>query len=251
MSSDTKPNTASADGEGEIRNPAFAMHPPLPLEIPVFVWPIRPLAALKWLASQHYPFVIALSVFAFLPVAISRTEQRICGRLGRTDFLVNLAILVAVAGGLHLYLYTFRKQGDDDQYDTRPFPTDSKLFWGKNQVWDNVFYSCVSGVTIWTAYQSLFMWLYANDKLPWTDFASNPVLVRGRISDPHCVGTISLLLDASLDALEAAVQDFAHRASPQQQCRAVVGHLHESGRARDLFQRCTDSFCHRPSIRFT
>ena len=177
MSSDTKPNTASADGEGEIRNPAFAMHPPLPLEIPpVFVWPIRPLAALKWLASQHYPFVIALSVFAFyyLSPSLEQSKEFAVGWVAQI-FFVNLAILVAVAGGLHLYLYTFRKQGDDDQYDTRPFPTDSKLFWGKNQVWDNVFYSCVSGVTIWTAYQSLFMWLYANDKLPWTDFASNPV----------------------------------------------------------------------------
>ena len=35
------------------------------------------------------------------------------------------------------------------------------------QVWDNIFFSCVSGVTVWTMYEAGFLWLRAGNELSW------------------------------------------------------------------------------------
>ena len=44
--------------------------------------------------------------------------------------------------------------------------TNDRKFFARNQVWDNMLWTCASGVTIWTAYEAGFMWAYANDLLP-------------------------------------------------------------------------------------
>ena len=81
-------------------------------------------------------------------------------------YLRNLALMFIVAGGLHLYFYVWRHQGDDRRYDNRPFATNSRVFTFKSQVRDNMFWSCASGVSIWSGYEVLMMWLMANDHVP-------------------------------------------------------------------------------------
>jgi sterol desaturase/sphingolipid hydroxylase (fatty acid hydroxylase superfamily) len=49
-----------------------------------------------------------------------------------------------------------------------------QFLWG-NQLYDNIFWSCVSGGTIWTAYEVVMLWAYANNKLPYVDFKEQPV----------------------------------------------------------------------------
>ncbi len=41
-----------------------------------------------------------------------------------------------------------------------------KFLWG-SQLRDNVFWSCASGCTVWTAYEVLMTWAYANGLLPY------------------------------------------------------------------------------------
>ena len=42
-------------------------------------------------------------------------------------------------------------------------------------MWDNIFWSCASGITIATAYEVFFMWGYANDLLPfYLDWKKHP-----------------------------------------------------------------------------
>ena len=151
----------------------WAWHPPLPLEpVPVFIWPPRPVAVLKYLASLAFmgsvliPFgVLATLSWLYLQPALER-----CAELG-ADWILqmyarNLGLMLLVAGGLHLYFYTFRRQGAERKYDPRDMGTNDRKFFARNQVWDNVFWSCASGVTIWTAYEAGFMWAYANGLLP-------------------------------------------------------------------------------------
>ena len=66
-----------------------------------------------------------------------------------------------VAGGLHLYLYTWKRQGNTKKYDARPLAK-GRAFTLGNQVFDNIIWTCASGVTIWTAYEAVFMWAFAN-----------------------------------------------------------------------------------------
>ena len=163
-----EPRVASAAGAG-----TWAWHPPLPLApVPVFAWPPRPLAAARYLVSLAFlgsviiPFgVLATLSWLYLQPALER-----CIEL-RADWILqmyarNLGLMLLVAGGLHLYFYTFGRQGAERKFDPRGLSTDNRRFFARNQVWDNMLWSCASGVTFWTAYEAGFMWAYANDLLP-------------------------------------------------------------------------------------
>ena len=166
------------------RKDAWAWHPPLPLQgIPVFVWPPRPLAALKYLVSVAFlgsvmiPFgALAIVTWTYLQPALER-----CAQL-QADWILqmyarNLALMLIVAGGLHLYFYTFKRQGSERKFDLRDLVKTHRRFFTGNQVRDNMLWSLASGVTFWTAYEAFFMWAYANDLLPYyLDWTAHPVL---------------------------------------------------------------------------
>ncbi len=162
---------------------AWAWHPPLPLQgIPVFVWPPRPLAALKFLASLSFlgsvmvPFgALAIVTWTYLQPALER-----CAEI-QADWILqmyarNLALMLIVAGGLHLYFHTFKRQGSERKFDLRDLVKAHRRFFTGNQVRDNMLWSLASGVTFWTAYEVFFMWAYANDLLPfYIDWMAHPV----------------------------------------------------------------------------
>jgi len=81
-------------------------------------------------------------------------------------FIRNFALMCLVAGGLHLYFYVFKAQGENRRYDARPFAKSNRTFTFGSQVHDNMFWTLISGVTVWTAYESLMMWALANNYAP-------------------------------------------------------------------------------------
>src|SRR5262249_5666256 len=87
----------------------------------------------------------------------------------------NLVLMVLVAGGMHLYLYTFNRQGNHLRYDARPFHKNSALFTLNSQFKDNVFWSIASGVTVWSSYEVIGLWAYANGYMPFLSFEQHPV----------------------------------------------------------------------------
>lgn len=89
--------------------------------------------------------------------------------------LRNLAIVLVVAGGLHLYLFTLRKQGDDLRYDARPLARNAKAFHFRDQVWDNMLWTLASAVPIGTLWECLLLWGYANGYATLITFSANPV----------------------------------------------------------------------------
>ena len=90
-------------------------------------------------------------------------------------YLRNAALLLLVVGPLHLRLYVMKSAGERFKYNSHfPRTGDRKFLFG-SQTWDNVFYNFVSGVTIWTAFEAVSMWAYANGWLPWVEFRTNPV----------------------------------------------------------------------------
>ena len=147
--------------------------PDLPLGTsPCFAWPPRPGAALKWIAAGWLPLseklivlVFALLCWRFLHPSLAQCETLAFDWIALI-FLRNLALMVLVAGGLHAYFYMFRIQGDTLRYDRRPFARNSRAFTFNDQVRDNVFWTCASGVPIWSAYEVLMMWAMANGLVP-------------------------------------------------------------------------------------
>ena len=165
------------------RNAKGEWQPPYPVSYaPIFVWPPRPLSGLKWLLG--YPgflwpwnsIYLGITVFCwcYLQPALAR-----CAVL-RSDwialiFLRNLGLLWAVAGGWHLLLYTFRAQGAERKHDPRwPSVNDPKFLF-HDQVWDNIFWSCLSGCTVWTAYEVFYFWACANRWVPSVDWREHPL----------------------------------------------------------------------------
>jgi Delta7-sterol 5-desaturase len=148
---------------------------------PLFSWPLDFLAIIKWMISSWAIMTvrvlilgISFATWYLLQPAIERAKTfqldwmlEIWGR--------NLGLILLVAGGLHLFLFTFRRQDKERKYDPRPLAEKSRVFLFSNQVYDNMFWTLASGVTVWTLVECVTFWGYANGYVSMLTFAENPV----------------------------------------------------------------------------
>jgi sterol desaturase/sphingolipid hydroxylase (fatty acid hydroxylase superfamily) len=141
---------------------------------PVYSWPPRPLAALRYLlVDLFYPWVIVFVALAFptwwyLTPSLDTMASFAPGWIALL-WLRNCALLLLFAGGLHWRLHRSRAQGADYRINRRPLSVDGKLFLWRDQVRDNMFWSILSGVTVWTGYEASSYWMYASGRLPVID----------------------------------------------------------------------------------
>ncbi len=156
--------------------------PALPLKpAPYWHWPLRPLAAGAYLLRSWNPLgtrclflVAAILVWAFFTPDLARMQRLAVGWVAEI-WVRNAAILLIVAGGLHVLLWGLKVQGAAFRYDMRPLMRGPKTYFFRNQVWDNVLWSCVA-LQFWTLFEVL-MWLaYANAWVTPLTFAANPIL---------------------------------------------------------------------------
>lgn len=155
--------------------------PDLPVKVsPFFRRPWRVGDILAWLWSGWFPISerllilgTALTSWFWFQPPLEVTANIEAGWVGGI-WARNLVLMTAVAGGLHLYLYTIGKQGDRLRFDSRPLKTTGRTFTFGGQVRDNMFWTLASGVTIWTAYEVLIFWAMANDYAPVLTWEANP-----------------------------------------------------------------------------
>ena len=81
-------------------------------------------------------------------------------------YLRNVIVFTLVAGTLHMALYVRRVQQQRYKYNRRWLSTTNRSFLWNNQTRDNVFWCLVSGCGVWSAYEALTLWFYANDWIP-------------------------------------------------------------------------------------
>lgn len=166
--------------------PEWNHHPRLPIETaPYFNWPPQPARIVKWLARLWLPLtergmIAALSIvtWAYFTPALERC------RTFAVDWVVeilarNFMLMLVIAGGLHLYLYTFSRQGKTLKFDHRGLAESNRSFSFNNQVRDNMFWSLGSGVVVWTAYEATLMWGFANGYGFMIEWRDNPVWFAG------------------------------------------------------------------------
>ena len=88
-------------------------------------------------------------------------------------WVINLLLMILIAGGLHWYFYIIKGQDKRLKFDKRD-QGKGKLWDFSNQVHDNMFWSLTSGIGQLTIFQSITMWLLANNYSPVNSFSSNP-----------------------------------------------------------------------------
>jgi lathosterol oxidase len=155
------------------RKKPWNYQPDLPLQLsPCFSWPANPLVIAKWIFRGWFPvserliiLLLSIASWAWFHPGLETCRELAFGWIAEI-YLRNMVLMCVVAGSLHLYFYVWRRQGNERQYDTRPFAENNRVFTFNSQLRDNIFWTCASGVTIWTAYEVLMMWALANGYAP-------------------------------------------------------------------------------------
>lgn len=149
----------------------------------VVVWPPQPIALVRWLVGfpgHILPWNLLYAAIAVLCWEIatpSLTAMRefapgwILFVLGR-----NLALTVAFCSVFHLPLYLARSQGASFKYNAKWLDRAGAAFLFRHQLLDNVIWTLGSGVVVWTAYEVLTLWMFANGYIPFLDWNSHPVV---------------------------------------------------------------------------
>jgi sterol desaturase/sphingolipid hydroxylase (fatty acid hydroxylase superfamily) len=163
------------------RNARGDWSPTEPLHIgPLLQLPWSPLTILKWLPKYLFPYNLpffGMAVLIWLFLTPSRETLKTLD-IGWIAFLLfrNAALIGVFFGAMELRLYVRRRQSNRFKYNGN-FPADrpSEVFLFKSQVYDSVLRTFASGVPIWTGYEVLLLWAWANGLGPWTSFGDNPV----------------------------------------------------------------------------
>lgn len=173
----TAQSTSVRNEKGEWRPAARIALPP------IYAWPPRPLAVARWLLG--YPgflwpmnsLTLSISVvtWCFLTPELAAMTTFQAWWVG-VLLLRNLALIFAFIGGLHLYLYLLRGQGEELKFSTKPLARNNPRFMFKDQVRDNMFRTLCIGVPIITAFEAMTYWLFANS------FIGSTVLAAGTMA---------------------------------------------------------------------
>ena len=174
MTHDTDPKPISKE---------WNYHPDLPLADPsIFKWPPDPHFLGRWvlrnwltLSERVMMVVLATLCWLFLYPSLGTAKTLAFGWVFQV-WLVNLGLMICIAGGLHWFFYVRRGQGKALKFDHRELAKGNSLWNFSNQVHDNMFWSLGSGVLQVTVLQVLVMWLMANGYVPTINLTSNPIL---------------------------------------------------------------------------
>ena len=148
---------------------------------PLFEWPLRPSKVWAWYRSAWLQitaltccFVLAMVLyFAFLPPL--ETMQNFAWGWVLTVWAMNVGAQTLVAGSLHWWLYMRKGQGHRTKFEKRDLARSNGTFTFGNQVWDNIWWTLGSAMTVATIYQCLIYWAMANGFVPVVTWAAGPV----------------------------------------------------------------------------
>jgi len=168
-------NTSGRDTKGYWRPDALIKLPP------IYAWPPQPRTVAKWFVGfpgYLWPlnaFVLIISIATWFLLTPDLAQMKTLEPWWIALLLVrNLFLTLAYFGGLHIYLYKYKKQGNKLEFSNRPFATNNKRFHFNDQVRDNVFRTLCYAVPIFTVYEVATYWLFANGFTGLLSFTGSP-----------------------------------------------------------------------------
>ena len=139
---------------------------------PFFVWPPRLAGAVKHLFScpgyllPWYPMYVTIALITWFVLTPDLADmQSFEFRWIATIYFRNIGLLILIWGTWHFRFYVQRAQGTRYKYD-KSWPRKHRRFLFGDQTKDNMFWSIVSGCSIWTAYEVMTYWMFANGHIP-------------------------------------------------------------------------------------
>jgi len=174
--SDVVAGTRDSRGEWQPAEPHAGTTPP------IWAWPPQPIKTLRFLFGYPgylWPWNAITAAIVVLTWFYTQPELSRMAEF-RFDWIAqiyvrNLALMLLFFGSFHVWLYTFRGQGTEHKYNPKWLGGKNPRFLGSTQLRENVFWSIASGCTVWTAYEVLMMWAYANGMLSYVDWETSPV----------------------------------------------------------------------------
>lgn len=156
-----------------------------PLEsAPVFVFPPRPRAFLRWLPNYFLPWNLLwmLSALAWWIWIVPPVEVMAVLSWGWVLklFAVNVLAVLLFYGAFEFHLYVRRAQGNRFKYNPK-FPADhpSPAFLFRRQNIDSLIRTFGTGIPIWTAFEVLVLHAQAVGYVPMLSFADHPWYLVG------------------------------------------------------------------------
>lgn len=151
---------------------------------PVLAWPPEPPKAwFKFFFGNPGYFFPNNLVYALLAIVIWQfftpspdVMKTLSGGWILTVLLRNMIMAILFIGAWHVWLYVWKKQDVTFKYNRKWPARNASAFTFNNQTLDNMFWSLASGVPIWTAYEVLLLWGYANGIAPFISPSENPVV---------------------------------------------------------------------------
>ncbi len=149
---------------------------------PLFTMPVKPVAIAKWLfgfPGYLLPWNLlyaaaALAVWFFFtpPIASMRSLS-----VGWIAYLLvrNAAIVLVVYGAWHARLYVQKAQGSSFKFNAKWPSNDNDAFLFRRQNIDNVIWTFGSALPVWTGYEVLFYWAFANNRIPFVSWSQYPI----------------------------------------------------------------------------
>jgi sterol desaturase/sphingolipid hydroxylase (fatty acid hydroxylase superfamily) len=165
------------------RNKRGDWKPEEPLHVaPVFVWPPRPAALLKYLfgyPGYFWPWnliymAVPIVTWLYFTPPMEEMQSFAFGWIFYI-FMRNAILIGAVLLLWHGWLHWKKAQGTDWKYTNKWFARNNPNFLMGNQTFDNLFWTFASAVPVWTAFEVLTMWLYANGYIPYVSPSEHPV----------------------------------------------------------------------------
>ena len=185
----TDENSTQSSAAAKKRAPRKIWHytpPDLPItQAPYFEVPFKFFKSIKFLLNAWSPLterffilLIAIAIWTWFTPSLDRAVNFQFDWMFEV-WLRNFILVLTIAGGLHLWFFTFRKQDDELRYDARPLAKKSKIFHFGNQVWDNMFWTLGSAVLIGSLWECLLLWAYANGYATMITLSQNPIAFIG------------------------------------------------------------------------
>jgi sterol desaturase/sphingolipid hydroxylase (fatty acid hydroxylase superfamily) len=90
-------------------------------------------------------------------------------------FFRNSIIVLVYVSFFHYHFYVKKSQGNSFKYNRQFLQTNNSKFCFKDQTKDNLIYVFLSAIPIWSAYEVITLWLYANQLIPWVNWDTYPI----------------------------------------------------------------------------